>query len=103
MISAELQLFLNAAFGVIAFLGGILIKVVWDAIGTLRTSLADMRHDDAELSRKVQAVELLVAGAYIKRDEFTQLSQAIFAKLDKIAEKIDGKVDRQECERFHGQ
>ena len=97
----EVQLFINAALGVIAFLGGVIMKVVWDAIGSLRTSLAEMRADDVQLANKVQAIEVLVAGTYIKRDEFEKLSQAIFAKLDKIYEKLDHKVDRAECERFH--
>ena len=101
-MSTEFQMFVNAALGVIAFLGGILMKVVWDAISALRTSLAEMREDDTQLAKKVQAIEVLVAGTYIKRDEFERLSAAIFAKLDKIIEKIDAKVDRSECERFHG-
>ena len=101
-MDSDVQMFVNAALGVIAFLGGIIIKVVWDAISTLRTSLAEMREEDTKLASKVQAIEVLVAGTYIKRDEFERLSSAIFAKLDKIIEKIDSKVDRNECERFHG-
>ena len=101
-MSSEFQLFVNAALGVIAFLGGIVMKVVWDAITALRMSLAEMRADDAELAKEVQAIQVLVAGTYIKRDEFERLSSAIFVKLDKIIEKIDSKVDRSECERFHG-
>lgn len=100
-MDSDVQMFVNAALGVIAFLGGIIIKVVWDAISTLRTSLAEMREEDTKLSSKVQAIEVLVAGTYIKRDEFERLSAAIFSKLDKIIEKIDHKVDRAECERFH--
>lgn len=100
-MDSDVQMFVNAALGVIAFLGGIIIKVVWDAISTLRTSLAEMREEDTKLASKVQAIEVLVAGTYIKRDEFERLSAAIFLKLDKIIEKIDSKVDRNECERFH--
>ena len=100
-MDSDVQMFVNAALGVIAFLGGIIIKVVWDAISTLRTSLAEMREEDTKLASKVQAIEILVAGTYIKRDEFERLSAAIFSKLDKIIEKIDHKVDRSECERFH--
>jgi hypothetical protein len=101
-MTTEFQMFVNAALGIIAFLGGIIGKVIWDAISALRSSLAEMRNDDADLARKVQAIEVLVAGTYIKRDEFERLSAAIFLKLDKIIEKIDAKVDRSECERFHG-
>ncbi len=79
------------------------MKVVWDAVSALRISLAEMRHDDSVLAAKVQAIEVLVAGQYVKRDELEKLSQAIFSKLDKIMDKLDAKVDRNECERFHGQ
>ena len=95
------QMFVNSALGVIAFLGGIVMKVIWDAIATLKTSLAEMRAEDTKLAAKVQAIEVLVAGTYIKRDEFEKLAQALFTKLDRIMEKIDSKVDRSECERFH--
>ena len=94
-------MFVNSALGIIAFLGGVLMKVIWDAISALRMSLAEMRADDADLAKKVQSIEVLVAGTYIKRDEFERLSSAIFVKLDAIIEKIDHKVDRNECERFH--
>jgi hypothetical protein len=97
----DAQQFVNAALGVIAFLGGVVMKVVWDAVATLRVSLKEMRDEDAKLASKVQAIEVLVAGTYIKRDEFEKLSQALFSKLDKIMEKLDSKVDRGECERFH--
>ena len=99
----DTQLFINAALGVIAFLGGIVMKVVWDAIAALRTSLKEMRDEDAKLAGKVQAIEVLVAGTYIKRDEFEKISQALFNKLDKIMEKLDSKADRADCDRFHGQ
>jgi len=100
-MDAATQMFINAALGVIAFLGGIIMKVIWDAIRSLRISLAEMRHEDVLLANKVQAIEVLVAGTYVKRDELERMSQALFAKLDKIMEKLDGKVDRKECERFH--
>ena len=100
-MDASTQIFINAALGVIAFLGGIIMKIIWDAVRSLRTSLAEMRHEDSVLASKVQEIEVLVAGTYVKRDELERLSQALFAKLDKIMEKLDQKVDRHECERFH--
>lgn len=100
-MDAATQMFINAALGVIASLGGIIMKVIWDAIRSLRISLAEMRHEDVLLANKVQAIEVLVAGTYVKRDELERMSQALLAKLDKIMEKLDGKVDRKECERFH--
>ena len=100
-MSEEVQMVINGGLGFITFLIGVLMKVIWDAIAALKSSLDEMRRDDVQLAAKVQSIELLVAGTYTKRDEFEKLSQAIFAKLDKIMDKLDGKVDRTECERFH--
>ncbi len=100
-MSDEMQMFINSALGVIAFLGGGFVKVLWDAINSLKTSLNEMRSDDVALAAKVQAIEVLVAGTYVKKDELERLSQALFSKLDKIMDKLDAKVDRNECDRFH--
>ena len=73
---------------------GFVLKAVWDG-------LRELRDADAALVVKVQGIEVLVAGAYIKRDEFEKLSQAIFTKLDKISEKLDSKANKSECDRYH--
>lgn len=57
-------------------------------------SLKELKDQDTQLANKVQAIEILVAGQYFKRDEFERFSMAIFAKLDKIENKVDGKADK---------
>jgi len=47
-----------------------------------------------QLAAKVQTIEVLVAGSYVKRDDLDKLTHAIFVKLDKIEDKIDSKVDK---------
>lgn len=66
-----------AALGVI---GGWILRNLW----------TDVR----ELSTKVQSIELLVAGEYVKKAEIAELSQSLFKKLDRIEDKLDGKVDK---------
>lgn len=39
-------------------------------------------------------IEVLVAGAYVKKDEFGASVAALFAKLDRIEDKLDGKADK---------
>jgi hypothetical protein len=46
------------------------------------------------LADKVSEVEILVAGSYVKRDELSAMTNALFAKLDRIEEKLDKKVDK---------
>lgn len=66
---------------------GFLLNAVWQAV-------KDLQKADKELTEKVSKIEVLVAGAYVKKDEFNELSKAIFAKLDRIEDKLDGKVDK---------
>jgi CHASE3 domain sensor protein len=60
---------------------------VWQAV-------KDLQKADKDLTAKVAEIEVLVAGHYVKRDDLDQLSKAIFAKLDRIEDKLDGKVDK---------
>ena len=57
-------------------------------------SYKELKKTDKELADKVSAIEVLVAGQYVKRDDFDRLAQAIFVKLDKIMDKLDTKVDK---------
>jgi hypothetical protein len=86
----ESQTFINIALGLISFLGGWVVKNLQDSMKSLRDS-------DEKLAAKVQAIEVLVAGTYIKRDDFDKTIIALFAKLDKIETKLDGKANRSEC------
>lgn len=89
------QTVINIAFGALGSLLGVMLKAVWDAVKDLQAS-------DKMIVKDVSELQVLVAGAYVKRDEFEKTMTALFAKLDKILEKVDAKVDRNECERFHG-
>lgn len=73
-----------AAFGALV---GFVLKVVWDELKALQK-------EDREIADKVSSIEVLVAGNYVKRDEFERMVTRMFEKLDTIEEKISGKVDR---------
>lgn len=83
----DMQTSFNIAGGIIAFLGG------W-VLNSLRDSIQSLQKSDTELATKVQSIELLVAGSYVKRDDLDKLTVALFAKLDKIDAKLDGKADK---------
>ena len=83
----DMQTSFNIAVGIIAFLGG------W-VLNSLRDSIQSLQKSDTELATKVQSIELLVAGSYVKRDDLDRLTVALFAKLDKIDAKLDGKADK---------
>jgi hypothetical protein len=90
----EAQTIINVAIGLIAFLGGWVMKNIQDSMKSLQKA-------DLDLTAKVQAIEVLVAGTYVKRDDLEKMSNAIFVKLDKIDAKLDSKMSRDDCERMH--
>jgi len=81
------QTLFNISVTVIGFLGGWWLKVLWEAVKDLQTA-------DKVLVEKVSSIEILVAGNYITRADFDKIGAAIFAKLDKIEDKLDRKVDK---------
>jgi len=78
---------INAAIGVAGALGGWWLKTIWEAMRELQKA-------DQMLAEKVSAIEVLVAGQYIRRDEFEKIATALFSKLDKIYERLESKADK---------
>ena len=83
----EAQTGINIAIGLIGALGG------W-VLNALRDNIAALQKADGSLADKVQHIEVLVAGSYVKRDDMDKLASALFIKLDKIVEKLDAKADK---------
>lgn len=81
------QHIINGLFTVIGLLGG------W-ILNNFRRSLENLRNDDAELAKKVQAIEVLVAGDYVRKDDMERLTVRLFEKLDRIEDKMEKKVDK---------
>ncbi len=77
----------NIAVTLAGFLGG------W-VLNSLKTSIDNLQKVDTNLAEKVQKIEVLVAGTYVKKDDLEKLSEALFHKLDKIENKLDNKVDK---------
>lgn len=83
----DAQTIINIAIGLVGALGG------W-VLNNLKSSIDELRKQDSLLADKVQHIEVLVAGTYVKRDDMEKLGDALFAKLDKIENKLDNKVDK---------
>lgn len=81
------QSFLNWVFGIVNIAIGAFLKVMWD-------SYKDLKRTDKELAEKVGNIEVLVAGQYVNRNEFNSVTNQIFAKLDRIIEKLNEKADK---------
>lgn len=64
-----------------------ILRVVWEG-------LRELQKADLELASRVNEVQLVVAGQYVKREDMERIQAALFAKLDRIESKLDGKMDR---------
>ena len=58
------------------------------------TSLTDLQKADKELASKVNNIELLVVGDYIKKIDMSGFREEVMSKLDKVLDKLDTKVDK---------
>jgi len=83
----EFQDLFNTAMGGLLVLGGWFMRIMWD-------SLQGLQQQDRDLAEKVGKIEVLVAGEYVRKDDFDRIIERLFDKLDHIEMKIDQKADK---------
>ena len=81
------QTLINALIGGFSAAVAFILRVLWEG-------LRELQRADVDLASKVADIQLLVAGNYVKKEELDGIIKALFAKLDKIEDKLDKKVDR---------
>ena len=77
----------NILIGFVMTIFGWFLRVSWDGLKSLQ-------EQDRELADKVARIEVLVAGEYVKKDDFDRVIERLFDKLDHIEMKIDQKADK---------
>jgi len=65
----------------IGVLGGWTLNTVWAAV-------KDLQQADKELAEKVGQIEVLVAGRYVTREDFNQVLNQVFERLDRIRDLV---------------
>jgi len=83
----DLQQAFNILIGFVMTGFGWFLNVAW-------SSLKSLQEQDRSLADKVARIEVLVAGEYVKKDEFDRAIERLFDKLDHIEMKIDSKADK---------
>ena len=83
----EPQTLMNALFGLSGVLGGWMLNRIWTAVDNLQ-------EQDQQIAEKVQSIEVLVAGTYVKHSDLDKLAAALFGRLDRIEAKLDKKADK---------
>lgn len=81
----DYQVLFNIALALVAGLMGVVLRALWE-------SLTALRHHDAKLAEKVARIELLVAGEYITKHEFTRVMEGATGKLDRIEDKLNRSI-----------
>lgn len=81
------QTFINWILAGFWAVAGFLLHAVWQEVKNLQAS-------DKIITDRVAAIEILVAGDYVRREEMQAMVDALFRKLDKIEDKLDRKVDK---------
>lgn len=73
-----------------AFAGAVLsflLSKLWEAV-------KDLQAADKALADKVAAIEILVAGKYVTRDELGHAIDKVSQQLDRIEHKLEAKQDK---------
>lgn len=73
----------NFVVGVAGTLGSFFMYAIWD-------EMKEQRKKNEELAEKLGAVEVLVAGQYVRRDELVRVMDNLEKKMD----KIDGNISQ---------
>lgn len=81
------QIIINWLLAGFSALIGFLLNAVWQAV-------KDLQAADTKLATRISEIEILVAGDYLRRDDFAHTVEAMFKKLDKIEDKLDKKADK---------
>ena len=90
----EGQLIFNISFGVVAFLGGWIMKLVWDRITGIDDDLEDLqKHHESDLKevrKEVAELALAMPEKYVAKQDLDRLIDFINDRFDKLENKIDG-------------
>ncbi len=63
-------------------------------LNSIHSSVRDLQVADKQLADKVGKIEVLVAGDYVRKDEFAHAMNDLKGTLIRIEDKIDRKADR---------
>lgn len=75
------QTLFNIAVGVAGALATWVLK-------SMTKRIDDVEQAEDLMKNKLQAIELLVAGSYVKQSDLEKFGQAVFRKLDKLEDRL---------------
>ena len=89
----ESQFLFNISVGIVAFLGGWIIKLVWSKITSIDDDLEDLQkhheNDLKEVRKEIGELALSMPEKYVAKQDLDKLIDFINERFDKIENKID--------------
>ena len=86
---STIQLIANIGFTLFGLVLVILVNVLFNRIN-------DLMRDNKQLTKEVSELKVELPEKYMSKTDFQYVIDALFAKLDKIDDKLDRKADRTE-------
>ena len=87
------QLLVNVSFGIIAFLGGWVLKLIWDRISDIDRDVEDLQrhHEDdlKEVRKEMSELALSMPEKYVAKQDLDKLIDFINERFNKLENKID--------------
>lgn len=85
--AADYQIIVNIGISIF----GVLLSSV---IGFLYKRLSEVSQENLRLSEKINKLNVEMPTHYVNKTDFQYIIEALFAKLDKIDQKLDKKIDK---------
>tara|TARA_R110000868_G_scaffold269845_1_gene529256 strand:- start:31 stop:291 length:261 start_codon:yes stop_codon:yes gene_type:complete len=83
----DYQTLFNIVLGAFSFLAGFMLNSIWQEIRGLQAQ-------QGKAIDRLNSIEVLVAGNYITRAEFSRTMEKLFEKVDGITVAVSAKADR---------
>lgn len=71
----------NVVFSVACVLAGWCLKILW-------STMSDLQKSDKQILDKMSRIEVLVAGSYVKREDYQKTMERLFERLDTLSERL---------------
>ncbi len=81
--------------GWIQWLLGVGLTVVGWVSHMLWQDVKEVKNNHKDTFTRIQSIEVLIAGEYLKRTEFREFQSTILEKLDKILDALNTKEDKK--------
>lgn len=88
--AVDYQILINIGISIF----GVLLSSV---IGFLYKRLSEVSQENIRLSEKINKLNVDMPTHYVNKVDFQYMIDALFAKLDKIDQKLDKKIDKRDA------